>query len=85
MKWLIGYLIILSLMFAAHSYFLYFEYIPKVLAPFDSNDVLYEHVQRALYTLVSFMRAWFLVLIGSVVGLIIRIHIAAKKSDKNRS
>jgi len=84
-KWLIGYLIIFSLIFAAHSYFLYFEYIPKVLAPFAGNDVVYAHVQRALYTLASFMRAWFLVLVGSAVGLIIRIHIAAKKSAKNSS
>jgi len=83
-RWLVGYLIILSLIFSAQSYFLYFEYIPKVLAPFAGNDILYAHAHRVLNTLASFSRFWFLALAGSIVGLIIRAYIASRrKSDKN--
>ena len=84
-KLLIGYLIILLLIFGAHSYYLYFEYIPIVLAPFASNDVLYGHVQRALYVLASLSRFWFVALAGSIIGLIIGIYVAAKKSEKKSS
>jgi type II secretory pathway component PulF len=81
-RWLIGYLIILLLIYGAQSYYLYFEYIPNVLAPYATNDVLHAHIQRALYSLAADIRFWFVALAGSVTGLIIGIYVASKRKSK---
>ena len=81
-KFLVAYLIVLSLIFAGQSYFLYFEYIPKVLAPFANNNDVHAHLERVLYTLARFIRIWFLVLAGSITGLIIGLYVTAKKNAK---
>jgi hypothetical protein len=81
-KWAIAYLILLLLIFGAQSYFLYFEYMPNVLAPYVSLPDIHAQVQKALYSMVGQIRFWFLALAGSVTGLIIGLYVAAKKNVK---
>ncbi len=81
-KWLVGYLILLLLIFGAHSYYLYFEYIPANLAPYVDLPEIHAHVQKALYSVAGHIRLWFLVLEGSIIGHIVGLYIAAKKKQK---
>jgi hypothetical protein len=84
-KWLVGYLILVSIIFAAQSYYVYFEFIPTILAAYASNDALHTRVERALYTLANFGGFWFVALAGSVVGLIGGAFINVKKKSEKTS
>lgn len=79
-KWLVGYLIILFLIFGAQSYYLYFDYIPKNLAPYITLPDIHAQLEQAFYGIAGKIRIWFFVLISNVVGLIIGIYIVARKS-----
>jgi hypothetical protein len=84
-KWLVVYLATISLIFAVQSYEMYFDYIPKALAPFAGDEALHAHLERILYAVARFGRTWFFVAVASVIGLAIGDHIRAKLDQRKQS
>lgn len=81
-NWLIIYLLIISLIFGAQAYYLYFDYIPKNLAPYTSLPDVHAQLEQAFYSIAGRIRVWFLLLVSNVVGLMIGIYIVARKSAR---
>lgn len=81
-KGLIALFMLMLLIFGAQSYYLYFKYIPIILAPYANEPTIYAHVQKALYVIAGEIRYWFLALEGCITGLIIAYYVKAKKKKK---
>ena len=84
-KGLIVFAMLLLLFFGYESYYLYFEYIPLILAPYASTPDTQAHLKEALYVLAGNSRHWFLLLEGCIIGLIIAYYIKTKKKKDNEA
>lgn len=82
-NWLIIYLSIITLIFGAQAYYLYFDYIPKNLALYTSLPDVYAQLEQAFYSIAGRIRVWFLLLVSNVVGLMIGIYITRKSTTPN--
>jgi len=64
--------ILLIVAFCIQQYLLMYEYIPAVLNIYEDIPKVYEHVKNALYTIVKWMLVWPLIVLGLIVGLLMR-------------
>lgn len=78
------YLLIIALVFGAQAYYLYIEYIPMNLAPYTSLPDVHAQLERAFHSIARRITVWFLLLVSNVVGLMIGIYIAARKSQAKK-